>query len=192
MNYPIAVVTASLVLAAAAGCDQGHGSLAGDFLEVADCARLGEMTRIEPFELELQFLSVQAAGGVTVMRMSPKAARTDLADQLGLSITQDAELKLASEDSQRTFELRADGTGDGELTLVLMERCRHPSASLVAQGTITFEAWGWKNGERVQGSMAFDVVDRRTGAIVGTNFVGDFDFESLTGSPYTPFAPIDY
>jgi hypothetical protein len=192
MTNPIALLTASLVLATAAGCDQGHGFLAGDFLEVADCARLGELTRIEPFELELQFLSVQAASGATVMRMSPHAARADLADQLGISITKDAELKLATRASQRTFELRADGTGEAELTLALMDRCRHVNTPLVAVGTITFEAWGWKNGEPVRGSMAFDVVDRRTGALVGTNFVGDFDFESLTGSPYTPFAPIEY
>ncbi len=192
MTNPITVLTASLVLATVAGCDQGHGFLAGDFLEVADCERLGEMTRIEPFELELQFLSVQSASGATVMRMSPNAARTDLADQVGISISEAAELKLATEASQRTFELRADGTGAAELTLALMDRCRHVSTPLVAVGTITFGAWGWKNGERVRGSMAFDVVDRRTGAVVGTNFAGDFDFESLTGSPYTPFAPIDY
>lgn len=192
MTHPNAVLTASLMLAIASGCDQGHGSLAGDYLEVADCARPGEITRIEPFELDLQFLSVQAALGVTVMRMSPDAALADLADQVGISITKAAELKLATEASQRTFELRADGTGEAELTLALMKRCRYASASLVAVGTITFKDWGWRGGQRVRGSMAFDLVDRRTGALVGTNFTGDFDFESKTGSPYTPFAPINY
>lgn len=174
------------------GCDQGSGHLTGEHLEVLDCQRLSETTRFEPFSLELAFLGVNEARGAVIMRMAPSAGRIDRADQLGIAISESDELALASHEGPRTFELRPDGTGEAELTLALLGRCRFAAAPLVAVGAITFERWGWKNGERVRGTMAFDVADRRTGAIVGRGFVGEFDFESQTGQPYTPFAPRDF
>lgn len=183
------LVTALLL----AACDQGAGHLEGPALTVPDCRKVGEVTQFAPFELELDFMGVNAADGVAVMRMASASGRLDMSDHLAISFSSPShELAAASPDASRTFRLAPGDEGDAELTLALLERCRHHTAAMVAVGEITFERWGWQNGERVRGTMAFDVIDRRTGAVLGTGLTGDFDFESLTGSPYTPFAPHRY
>lgn len=181
---------AALVLAA---CDQGAGHLEGPALMVPDCRKVGEVTQFEPFALELDFMGVNAADGVAVMRMASASGRLDMSDHLAISFTSHSdELSAASPTDSRTFRLAPGDEGDAELTLALLARCRYHTAAMVAVGEITFERWGWQNGERVRGTMAFDIIDRRTGMLLGTGLTGDFDFESLTGSPYTPFAPHRY
>ncbi|HRE90730.1 MAG TPA: hypothetical protein PK095_16510 [Myxococcota bacterium] len=190
MYAPRRAAFALLVLTA---CDQGVGHLEGPSLEVPDCRKVGEITRFEPFQLELDFLGVNAADGVAVMRMASASGRLDMSDHLAISFSSSSnELAAASPDASRTFRLAPGAEGDAELTLALLDRCRYHTAAMVAVGEITFERWGWQNGERVRGTMAFDLIDRRTGAVLGEGLTGDFDFESLTGSPYTPFAPHRY
>jgi hypothetical protein len=182
---------AALLLVTA--CDQGSGHLGGPALAVPDCLKVGEVTRFEPFTLDLEFLGVNAADGVAVMRMASASGRLDQSDHLAISLPHStAALAGASTDTPHTLALGPAGDGGAELTLALLKRCRHHTASMVAVGSITFEHWGWRNGERVVGTMACDVIDRRTGDVLGVGLTGEFDFESLTGSPYTPFAPTDY
>lgn len=184
--------TLALLLALAA-CDQGSGHLEGPGLAVPDCRRVGEITHLEPFELELDFMGVNEANGVAVMRMASASGRLDMSDHLAISFSSHSdELTAASPSASRTFRLAPGDEGEAELTLALLKRCVHHTAAMVAIGEITFERWGWHNGERVRGTMAFDVIDRRTGAVLGTGLTGEFDFESLTGTPYTPFAPHRY
>lgn len=182
-----------LVVSTSSACDQGSGFVSGPALTVPDCLKVGETTQFEPFELELQFLGVNEADGVAVMRMASASGRLDQADHLAIAFSAPAdELSVASPKAKRTFTLAPGGEGDAELTMALLARCKHHTASMVAVGTITFDNWGWQNGERVSGTMSFDVLDRRSGATLGVGLTGEFDFESLTGSPYTPFAPRDY
>ena len=182
-------------LALAAGllaCDQGHGSLHGLWLEVEDCAHLGEPKRFEPFAMDLAFASVNEHLGAAVLRFSPSARLIGEADQVAIALSSAAELRQGTASDPVTLTLQADGQGDADLTLSLLGRCKHVTGAFAAEGTVTFQDYGWKSGARVRGEMAFDLVDRRTGDTVGEGFVGDFDFESLTGSPYTAFTPRDY
>ena len=189
--HPRRLAASALLLLAA--CDQGGGRLEGPALTVPDCRKVGEVTQFTPFELELEFMGVNAADGVAFMRMASASGRLDMSDHLAISFSSPSnELAAASPESSRTFRLAPGAEGDAELTLALLDRCRFHTAAMVAVGEITFERWGWQNGERVRGTMAFDIIDRRTGAVLGTDLTGDFDFESLTGSPYTPFAPHRY
>lgn len=197
-SYPHVVAThfriATLLtcLAALPACDQGHGALRGLWLDVADCKRLGETKRYEPFEMELSFASVNEHLGAAVLRFSPEARLIGEADQVVIALSAATEVRQQSLTDQVTLSLRGDGQGEADLTLSLLGRCQHMTGALAAEGTLTFYDYGWKSGARVSGEMAFDLVDRRTGQTVGEGFVGEFDFESLTGSPYTAFTPKDY
>lgn len=197
-SYPCAVTrltriaTLLVLIGALAGCDQGHGSLRGLWLEVADCKRLGETKHFEPFTMELTFASVNEHLGAAVLRFSPEARLIGEADQIVIALSSATEVRQQSLSDTVTLTLRGDGQGDADLTLSLLGRCAHMTGALAAEGTLTFQDYGWRSGARVRGEMAFDLVDRRTGEIVGEGFVGDFDFEAVTGSPYTAFTPKDY
>ena len=189
----LAVAATTPLVAMSTACDQGGGSLRGDWLEAADCKHIGDTKRFEPFELSLEFANITEKLDTALIRMSPSARLIDQADQLIIAVdrTDPVNEGLAA-NGAFTLKLKGDGSGDADLTLGLLGRCTHASQALAAEGTLTLYDYGWKQGERMRGEMAFDLVDRRTGAIVGANFVGDFDFESLTSSSLTAFSPRDY
>ena len=181
-----------LISCAFLACDQGAGRLHGDWLVAMDCKRIGEEKRFEPFDMSLDFASVNEQLGFAILRMSPSARSIDKADQLVITIDGVDTLRERLAGEGAPIPLQADGQGEADLTLTLLGRCTHTTQALAAVGTLTFFDYGWKDGARIRGEMRFDLVDRRSGAIVGQGFAGDFDFESKTGSPHTAFSPKDY
>lgn len=181
-----ALLTLPFLLGSA--CDQGGGHLHGDWLEVIDCKALGETRRYEPFEMGLEFISVTEEHGRALIRMAPSAVGVEKDDQLVITLEQAPE----GGNAPAGYPLTGAERGANDLTLALLGRCRYATQPLTAVGSITFDRYGWREGDRVRGEMAFDLVDRRSGEIVGEGFVGDFDFEVKTGTPYTAFAPKDY
>lgn len=178
-------------------CDQGGGALHGDWLVANDCKVFGEVARFEPFDMDLSFASVTEQQGTTLLRFSPSARQIHLSDQLVITVdeTRRSGLALVGTSSgapEVTLALAPDGGGEADATVLLVGRCKHPTQAVGARGTVTFYDYGWRNGERVRGAVAFDLVDRRTGELVGEHFVGDFDFDTKTGSPHTAFSPRDY
>jgi len=176
-----------------AACEQGQGGLRGDWLEVDDCKRIGSSQRYEPFNLSFDFAGISENLGTALIRMSNSARLIGQTDQVIISLdaTEPVDAGLAA-GGVFTLTLRPDGQGDADLSLSLLGRCKHATQAFAADGTLTFYDYGWKRGARMRGEMAFDLVDRRSGAVVGEHFVGDFDFESHTGSPWTAFSPRDY
>lgn len=174
-------------------CDQGGGSLRGDWLDVADCKRLGETHRYEPFTMSLDFASVTEQQGAALIRLSPSARGIELADQLAIALERAPDVRAGARAlGAMTLSLEPDSSGDADLGLILLGRCAHATQPLGAKGTLTFFDYGWREGARVRGEMAFDLYDRRSGALVGQNFVGEFDFDTVTGLPHTAFEPKDY
>lgn len=190
MLRSLSLVPLMLVLVA---CDQGGGSLRGDWLELEDCAARGESKRFEPFTMHLEYATVEQRLGVGLVRMSPSGREIGFADQVivTLDATLDPKADIAATGSAR-YELSGDGQGAADLSLALMTRCAHVSQPLSARGSVTFYEYGWQTKSRIRGEMQFDLIDRRTGEVVGANFVGDFDFDGLTTSPLAGYAPEDY
>ena len=176
-----------------AACDQGAGSLRADWLQLDDCKARGESKRFEPFTMDLAYATVESRLGVGLVRMSPSGREIALADQVivTLDATLDPQADIAASGSAR-YELTGDGQGEADLSLALMSRCAHVTQPLSARGTVTFYEYGWKTKSRIRGEMKFDLVDRRTGEVVGANFIGDFDFDGLTTSPLASYSPEDY
>jgi len=187
------IASVALLVSAVAACDQGAGGLRGAWLQADDCKRIGESTRYEPFDMPLEFASITQRLDTALIRMSPSSRLIGKGDQVAVTVNavEPVNEGIAGGGSF-VLRLAADGSGDAHLTLTLLGRCTHAAQALAAEGTLTLYEYGWQRGARVRGEMAFDLVDRRSGAVVGEGFVGEFDFESLTGSPWTAFSPHDY
>lgn len=186
-------LAAALAAPLIGACDQGGGSLRGDWLDVADCKRIGETERYEPFTMDLDFASVTEQQGSALIRLSPSARGIELADQLAIALERAPDVREGARAlGALTLTLEPDASGEADLGLILLGRCAHATQPLGARGTLTFFDYGWREGTRVRGEMAFDLYDRRTGELVGQGFTGEFDFETITGSPYTAFEPKDY
>lgn len=178
-------------------CDQGSGTLHGDWLAAPDCKVVGEVARFEPFDMSLAFASITEQQDAMLLRLSPSARQIHLSDQLVVTVGRTAQAGLDLVGTARgapavTLSLEPDGSGEADATLLLVGRCKHPTQSVGARGSVTFYEYGWQNGDHVRATVAFDLVDRRTGELAGEHFVGEFDFDAKTGSPHTAFSPRDY
>jgi hypothetical protein len=177
------------------GCDHGGGRLTGEWLVIEGCDGPKSTRRYEPFELLLDFASIVEQEGRPLIRFANRPAPVHLTDQIVVSLgggEDQGEMTATRDISGKTLLLGIGADREATLSLALMARCPTMTSALEAVGTITFDELGWKLGEPMVGSMRFDLVDRRTGEIVGKNFEGEFDFESETGSPFTAFSPEDY
>ncbi len=165
-----------LALFAVAACsDAGSGYLEAPLLTIADCNGTGHPRRFEPFHLALRELAVHDAAGAAVVRLSPSARNVEASDQIVISIRDARALAAAVKgDGSLTLALHADGTGEADLGLALLHQCKSARASLGATGTVTFEAYGARPGSIVAGVMAFDLIDRRDGSVVGSGMTGEF------------------
>jgi hypothetical protein len=188
-RFVVALVAAPLL----AACDQGGGSLRGQWLLASDCKRIGQAQRYEPFEMDLAFASVTEQQGAALIRLSPSARRIELSDQIAIALERAPAVREEARSlGAMVLTLEPDASGDADLGLILLGRCAHATQPIGAKGTLTFFDYGWRQGSRLRGEMAFDLFDRRSGELVGEGFVGEFDFETITGLPYTAFEPKDY
>lgn len=173
---PRLALTLSFALATFAACgDAGSGFLEGPLLVIPDCDGTAKPHRFEPFRLEFLELGVHDAAGATVVRLSPSARNIEVSDQVVIAVRDARALAAAVKgEGSLTLALQADGGGDADLGLALLERCKSSRASLGATGTVTFDAYGARPGSIVAGTMAFDLIDRRDGAVVGQGLTGEF------------------
>ncbi len=188
IGLPLFVLVAPLV-----ACEQGGGRLRGSYLEVPDCGGLFRPTRFEPFELDLEHMGVTVEGDAAIVHMSPSAKEIDEADQIAISFEGVRDLESQLRDGNEvTLALSADGTGEANLSFVLLGRCGLATTPITATGSIKFSRFGQVTGEFVTGTMTFDAYDRRTGRLLGESFVGDFDFRAGKYSPFIFYSKPDF
>lgn len=197
---PLPILAAALLTCAGAACgDVGDGGISGPSLTVPDCGGPGVPRTFEPFAMTLDFASVYEVDDVVTVRLAPRANRIQSVDQLGLVIP-DAGAIRASLKADGVARVALATTLDGApasttsaaLSLTLLGRCKLAAASLGGVGALELTALGHDAGESVRGSFDVDIVDRRTGEVVGPGMHGELDFVIETGSPYTAFSPHDY
>lgn len=179
-----------------AACDQGSGHLEGAWLVVPDCGGSGRAQRFEPFARELGVMGASEEDGALTLRFAPVGAGWASSDQLVvvLEAAETARAEIAREGEVRWPIAEADGrlpiSPEVAASVALLSTCPRLTAGLAASsGAATFTSLGRRDGERVRGTLSFDVVDRRTGELLGEDFRADFDFEIAVGQPYRSFSP---
>lgn len=181
-------------------CDQGNGIVRGAALDVPGCKTAGETHRFEPFTMTLNLFTVAEHGNLGTVRIGQKAGRIHEIDQVGISLWDVGALKEGIKAGPVTLTLHP-GTADGEaaaytdgatLAFTLMGKCPHAGAALGTTGTLTFERYSAKDAARVEGTFLVDVIDRRSGAVLGTGLAGEFGFDVETASPATAFQPENF
>jgi hypothetical protein len=198
-HTPPARRTVTVLAAAAllAGCAQEVGGVfVGSSLEVPDCRRLGELYRIEPFEMALRHVAVHHEDTGATIRLSGSAAELWRIDQLVFTIPSAlTPLDAAATPGPLRLVLdaaREGSPGQSRLNILLMDTCSNRSAALVGRGVVELDAWGSEDGDRVTGRIAVDVVDPRSDVVRGVGFTGEFDLVVDRGSPFNAFAPREF
>jgi len=189
-------LTLSMTLALAA-CDQGNGLVSGATLDVPDCKKVGEITHFEPFRMTLNLLNVAEHQNAASLRFGSKAGRIHTIDQIGVDLFDVATLKQGLKAGDVTLTLHPGLYGgepvnytDGALMAFgLFGKCPNPTAALGALGTLTFHRYSAVDAARVEGTFLVDIIDRRSGEVLGRDIAGDFDFEVETATPATPYQP---
>lgn len=192
----VVAIVALVVGLVGGGCDTGGGFVRGDLLVVEGCRGDGRDRTFEPFDMELTFMGAERAGDVVLVRLAPEAGQPQELDQLVIVVDgYEAARAGIAEGGEVTMPLRALATASPgeeqvEVGLVLLQRCSTSLAPLrAASGEVTFVRLGATRGERVVGSMRFELMDDRSGEIVGHGFVAEFDFEVAIGQPSRLFSP---
>jgi len=193
-----------LVLVLLSACADGEGTLEGPSLVVPDCKVQGKDFVFEPFRMSLASISVHEADDVATIRLGSRPGGLTEVDQIGLVLYDVPALRarLAAEgevpvelvvgqDEQGIFTL--GGRTTGLMTVALLESCTHTTAALGGVGRFFVTAYGGaRNGDAIAGRLEIDLVDRRTGRLLGQGLRGDIDFVVDTSAPYAAFAPKDY
>ena len=188
----LAAIALTLALGSTtAGCDQGDGVITGDTLAVANCHGIHRDETWAPFRMDLVFMGIEAHKDAVLVRLATSDDRVDTTDSFGFLVPSAREVEdaiAASGEATLAFDpVHVRGS------LTLLSRCDVTTPALVAtNGHVTLTRFGTRKGDRLAGTLAFDVVDERTGEVVGTGFAGEFDFDVLHGLPYSPFAQRDY
>lgn len=204
LHLNLTTFAATVVLGVGGGtliaCDQGEGAVIGDSLFVADCKGISQDRLFEPFSMSIEKLGFNEDRGVVSIRLSSSFQPLDRSDVLAIALADAAALRdeIATSGSATRQFINPGAVGTvlpepgaaARAGLILLERCTFMPQSLVAgDGTITLTALGRDRGDVIKGQMTFEVVDRRSGDVVGRGFAADFDFEIDTGTPYTSYTP---
>ena len=169
------------------GCDQGSGFVHGDRLDVEDCGQQPEFW--EPFDMSLSFLGVVRATDVVMLRASATSQWAEFADSLLIHVASydqvQADLAVGSTSS---LDVAA---GEVAIGLSLQGLCKGSTVPLeAATGTVTFSRLGTISGDHVTADLSFDIVDKRTGELVGTGFEAAIDFQVEAGTPFELFSDV--
>lgn len=197
-----ALLGALLVMASAAalsGCGDDHGFVEGDRLVVAACGDDGAERTFAPFRLEFTTFGIDPGEGPVYIRAQREGEPLTGGDGFVI-VLEDGEAirswRRTNPDAALPFGAPADAPPDDPAlaargALVLAETCPDSFQPLVAEGGQLFiESLGTENGDHVHVRFeGFDVRDTRAGAVVGTGFAGELDFEVRTGKPYRWYNP---
>lgn len=172
----------ALVLSAGGCSDDDSGELVGDVLIVRDCKDGADFV-FNPYEMRPDFFAVEQLGDISFVRMQEGGKPLYRTDALVIEV---GDIDFVRE--RRGMPIPIDNP-NVRATLSVLGSCPSNTQSMTAHdGHITFEHIGTAAGDRVAASFAFQLVDDRTGELVGINFRGKLDFTVKVGQPYQPFA----
>ena len=173
-------------LLASACIDQGQGVVRGERLELGDCD--GQRTWA-PYEMEVVYLSTLRATDALIIRASDTEELPDVSDSLTITLeSYDAVQAAIASEGVASFSL---DSGAVTLGLSLLASCPQSTTSLLGEnGTLTIYELGTRTGERVRADLNFELIDGRTGDVVGQEFSASLDFEIQAGTPYESFSDL--
>jgi hypothetical protein len=175
--------------ALAACADQGSGVVFGPRLELASCEELDDRRVFEPFRLELDFLGTERDYDVVVLELAPRGQLWPSPDTLAITVEDVDQVQAEIAELGQATRFLGDGVRVG---LALMRTCPRSTDALVGTGgSATFFALGYHRGDRVKADLAFDLLEVRSTAVVGSGFQATIDFEVDLGSPQQQFIDPD-
>ncbi|MFT7623852.1 MAG: hypothetical protein ACI9WU_003037 [Myxococcota bacterium] len=182
----VKLLSMGLALAAAlpmAGCiDDDVGRLSGALLVVRGC-EAGQDVIFEPYDMFGNFFALEQLGDVAFIRMQNGGKPLHRSDAFVVEVagTEFIRNRLGIAIPIDNPKIRA--------SLSVLGSCPGTSQAMTAhEGSITFHEFGASSGERVRAEFAFQLLDDRTGEVVGLGFSGEMDFEVKVGKPYQPFS----
>ena len=187
----VSAVTGSVLTACRS--ESGNGEVTG-FLTVPGClvapagaeactgGETDDPAVCNSFDLDPGFFTLEREGDQAILRL--QSGGGDFAQEDGLL------LHLADVSLVRGRLGQPMAVGPEEplrAALALFERCPGATESFELRGSITFEDFGVRKGDRVAGTLNELLVrDGRTGALLG-RLHGNFDFTVRRGPPYRRF-----
>jgi hypothetical protein len=173
------------ILAMAQACDpslepEAFGQMSVEMLVVDGCGVMKD------FEVELRFDAVDECSDPLFIRLQDSARPVDIVDGIHIEIGQ---WDLFNEDLKEHGDELSLKMEDPRLrcSLILNDTCSEASPSLVCQG-------GTLVATRLdpEGSISFrldtNILDQRSGLVVGEGFVVEADFEVSAGYPHKTFS----
>lgn len=182
------LVLAMLAGTTAAACDQGSGYVHGDFLYLSGCADDDVPRAYAPFEMRLLFMGQARQDDLVMLRASPSAMLPGDADEILLVVHDVEQVHQAFRDGATSVVLSVGPEAAVSVGLALHRSCAVVVDALSGvDGSVTFTHLGTEAGDRVAASFDFDLLDQRTGALVGVGFRGSLDFTVEVNLPYQIF-----
>ena len=149
---------------------------------VRDCQ--GDLdVEFSPYEMEANFFGVEKLGNALFIRMQHAGKPLHRSDALILNIADTQWLR------GRVGSWVPLDNPNVLVTLHVLGQCPDTTQAMSTHGgEIRFESFGVDVGDRVKGEFYFDLLDDRTGDLVGLAFTGEFDFEIRKGPPHQAFS----
>ncbi len=204
-SFPAFVMFCLATLATGAGCGpNGEGRLEGQRLTVTACNIAGPRV-FEPFGMALTFMAVERDGDVALLRFAPRVRLSPPTDQIAVTVVGVEALQEAlARDGVAEIPIveaapwASAGVGGAaadaahpaiaRVSLALPDTCPEDHTPRVArEGRARFTSFGTNRDQRIAGTLSFELVDLRSGEVVGEGFEGRFDFRVQLGSPYQQF-----
>lgn len=187
----LCALAAAVALTGSAGCDQGSGYVHGDLLVVSGCEVADVPRTFLPFEMSLLFLGQMRHEEWVLMRASSSAMLQGDADEIMIELGEVIEIQQTLQAGLGPVVLDVGPEAPVGIGLALNRRCEVVVDALVGvNGTVTFEHLGTRAGDRVAASFEMDMMDLRTGQIVGYGFRGQLDFSVEVNLPYQNFVDL--
>ena len=173
---------ALLGMASVACTTQDAGYVEGEYLIVRECQ--GDVdVEFAPYTLEANFFGVEKLGDGLFIRMQHAGKPLHRTDALVVNIVDTQWI------ASRVGRWVPLDNPNVQVTLHVLGQCPDTTQAMSAHGgEIFFDAFGTDVGDPVIGEFRFDLVDDRSGDLVGIHFTGTFEFVIRAGPPHQAFS----
>ena len=172
----------ALAMASVACTTKDTGYLEGQNLIVREC-QSGVDVEFAPYIMEGNFFGVEKLGDALFIRMQHGGNPLHRSDALVVNIvdTQWVTARIG-------LWVPLDNP-NVQVTLHVLGQCPDTTQAMSAHGgEIRFDEFGHDVGDQVIGEFRFDLLDDRSGDLVGVHFTGEFEFVIRAGPPHQAFS----